>query len=66
LLTREQGKPLEAAIQEVQIAEAFCRYFAPMEFPVEVIEGQCDLAHRDPSQAARRLSQQLRRGIFRS
>jgi acyl-CoA reductase-like NAD-dependent aldehyde dehydrogenase len=38
LLTREQGKTLEAATQEVQIAEAFCRYFAPMDFPVEVIE----------------------------
>jgi acyl-CoA reductase-like NAD-dependent aldehyde dehydrogenase len=51
VLTREQGKPLEAATQEVQIAEAFCRYFAPMEFPVEVIEDTATTrieVHRKP------------------
>jgi acyl-CoA reductase-like NAD-dependent aldehyde dehydrogenase len=37
-LTCEQGKTLEAAKQEIQIAEAFCRHYAPMEFPVQVIE----------------------------
>ena len=51
LLTREQGKTLEAATQEVQIAEAFCRYFAPMDFPVEVIEDSATVRiemHRKP------------------
>jgi acyl-CoA reductase-like NAD-dependent aldehyde dehydrogenase len=51
VLTREQGKTLAAATQEVQIAEAFCRYFAPMDFPVEVIEDSATTRieiHRKP------------------
>ena len=37
ILTREQGKTLEAAKQEVQGAEAFCRYFAAQDLPVELL-----------------------------
>jgi acyl-CoA reductase-like NAD-dependent aldehyde dehydrogenase len=38
VLTCEQGKTLEAAKQEVQMAESFCRHYAAMDFPVEIIE----------------------------
>lgn len=42
-LTREQGKPLNAATMEVQFAEIFCRHFAQMELTSEVL-------HEDASQ----------------
>jgi acyl-CoA reductase-like NAD-dependent aldehyde dehydrogenase len=38
VLTREQGKTLEAATQEVQFAEVFCRHFASMDLPMEITE----------------------------
>jgi acyl-CoA reductase-like NAD-dependent aldehyde dehydrogenase len=44
LLTLEQGKTLRAARQEVEIAEAFCRHYASMDFPIEVLEESA--AHR--------------------
>lgn len=37
VLTGEQGKPLVAAAQEIQAAEAFCRHFASLDLPVEII-----------------------------
>ena len=38
LLTKEQGKPLEAATVEVYGMAAFCRYFTSLDLPVEVLE----------------------------
>lgn len=51
VLTGEQGKPLAAAIQEVEAAEAFCRYFASLDLPVEIVtesETQRVEMHRRP------------------
>jgi acyl-CoA reductase-like NAD-dependent aldehyde dehydrogenase len=38
LLTAEQGKPLEASTGEVFGMAAFCRYFASLDLPIEVLE----------------------------
>ena len=38
LLTKEQGKPLEAATVEVYGMAAFCRYFTSLDLPAEVLE----------------------------
>ena len=38
LLTEEQGKPLDAATGEVFGMAAFCRYFASLDLPLEVLE----------------------------
>jgi acyl-CoA reductase-like NAD-dependent aldehyde dehydrogenase len=38
LLTEEQGKPLAASTGEVFGMAAFCRYFASLDLPVEVLE----------------------------
>jgi len=37
-LTLEQGKPLAAAIMEVQFAEGFCRHFAGQEIHSEILQ----------------------------
>ena len=38
LLTEEQGKPLDASTGEVFGMAAFCRYFASLDLPLEVLE----------------------------
>ena len=51
LLTKEQGKPLEAATVEVYGMAAFCRYFTSLDLPVEVLEdsdGRRVEVHRNP------------------
>lgn len=51
LLTKEQGKPLEAATVEVYGMAAFCRYFTALDLPVEVLEdsdGRRVEVHRNP------------------
>lgn len=37
LLTREQGKPLSQARDEVFFSQVFCRYFAEQQLPMEVL-----------------------------
>ena len=51
LLTKEQGKPLEAATVEVYGMAAFCRYFTSLDLPVKVLEdsdGRRVELHRNP------------------
>ena len=51
LITKEQGKPLDAATVEVWGMAAFCRYFTSLDLPVEVLEdsnGRRVEVHRNP------------------
>jgi len=50
-LTREQGKILNEAYGEIDLAENFCRYYAAMDMPVETLVDNDDVlieSHRKP------------------